>query len=86
MKILSDIETGVVSIIFEKPEEKHNMLNVLENMIDDNKSMVFCYYPENLTEEQQKKATKRMAEVEQSLVDQRGNIDDILDEMENNEL
>ena len=82
MKILSDIETGVVSIIFEKFEEKQNMLSVLENMIDDDECMVFCYYPENLTEEQQKKAAKRMAEVEQALMNQRETIEEILEQME----
>jgi len=44
--------------------------------------MVFCYYPESLTEEQQKKAAKRMAEVEQALIEQRGNMEDILEKME----
>jgi len=83
MKIMTDIDTGVVSIIFESNEEKHQIYNIIEDMLDDNECMVFCYYPEeSISEEERKKTAKNMAKVEAFLLEQRGNMEDILKEME----
>ena len=82
MKIMTDIDTGVVSIIFESNEEKHQIYNIIEDMLDDNECMVFCYYPEDsVTEKEKEKIAKSMVKVEQFLMKQRGSINDILDEM-----
>lgn len=82
MKIVSDIDTGIVSIIFESKEEKQQMYKILEGMLNDDECMVFCYYPEDsITEEDKKKTVKNMAKVEEFLLKQRGSVDDILKEM-----
>jgi hypothetical protein len=82
MKIMSDIDTGIVSIIFESREEKQQMHDIIGGMLDDDECMVFCYYPEDsISEEDKKKTAKNMAKIEEFLLKQRGSVDDILEEM-----